>query len=187
MRAQPFIESFLCMPSSAWAARPMASGARLSLIGRRGYASVGLGCPSFGGQRTDSVGASRLLAELVTCPNRLLPAMRVEVPSFAVRIQTARSTPEVTVGVPFAGLCSARVTASGQRGNTGTSGPGLTGKYPMREVSTRCHRFAPKPSPSLARLAVSRSCHRLAQCGSPNHSVKGTSCGKPQAAPYVER
>jgi hypothetical protein len=21
----------------------------------------------------------------------------------------------------------------------------------------------------------------------PNHSVKGTSCGKPQAAPYVER
>jgi len=66
-------------------------------------------------------------------------------------------------------------------------GPGLTGKSKMREVFMRRRRFAWQPSFSPARLAVSRSGHLLAQCGSPNISVKGTSCGKPQAAPYVGR
>ena len=90
MRAQLFIESLPHTPSSAWAARPLASGARSSLIERRGCSYVGLGCPSFGGQRTVRGGASRPLAELVAGPNRGLPAKRVEVLSVAVTIQTAR-------------------------------------------------------------------------------------------------
>jgi len=66
-------------------------------------------------------------------------------------------------------------------------GPGLTGKFQMQEVSTRGRRITWQQSLSPARLAVSRSGHLPAQRRSPNHSVKGTSCGKPQAAPYVER
>jgi hypothetical protein len=36
--------------------------------------SVGVGCPSFGGQRTDRGGSSRLLAAVVTELNPQLPA-----------------------------------------------------------------------------------------------------------------
>jgi hypothetical protein len=32
-----------------------------------------------------------------------------------------------------------------------------------------------------------KSCSRSCTCVAPNPFVKGTSCGKPQAAPYVER
>jgi len=113
MTPQPFNESLLRTPSSAWAARPLASGARLSLIGRRGRSNVGAGCPSFGGQRTGGNGALRLLAELVTGSSRSLPAKRVDVLSVAIRIQTARSAAKVNVGVPFAGLCRAAVAALG--------------------------------------------------------------------------
>jgi hypothetical protein len=51
----------------------------------------------------------------------------------------------------------------------------------------RRRRASRQPCLSLAGLALARSGHLPAQCGSPNHSVKGTSCGKSQAAPYVER
>ena len=101
MRSKLFIESLSRAPSSAWAARPLASGVRFSLIGRRGCSNVGLGCPSFGGQRTDSGGVSRLPAKLVAGPNRQLPANREEVLSVAVRIQTARLAAETNVGVPL--------------------------------------------------------------------------------------
>jgi hypothetical protein len=45
----------------------------------------------------------------------------------------------------------------------------------------RCLRRCASP------LVASRSGHLAAQRHSPNPSVKGTSCGKPQAAPYLER
>jgi hypothetical protein len=54
-QAQRFIER-PNMPSSAWAARPLASGARSTLIVRRSPSTVGVGCPSFGGQRAGSDG-----------------------------------------------------------------------------------------------------------------------------------
>lgn len=111
MRAQPFIESLPRTPSSAWAARPLASGARLSLIGRRGHSNVVVGCPSFGGQRSGGDHSRRLPAGLVMGLNRSLPAKRVDVLSVAVRIQTARAAAIVTVGVPFAGFCRAGVVA----------------------------------------------------------------------------
>jgi hypothetical protein len=50
----------------------------------------------------------------------------------------------------------------------------------LRSAQLRLHGCAPS-------LAASRSGQLLAQRLSPNPSVKGTSCGKPQAAPYLER
>ena len=76
MRAHRFIESAR-MPASAWAARPLASGAPFAVIRLRCYSSVEVGCPSFGGQRTGSGCSSRLLASLVTGLNRQLTATRV--------------------------------------------------------------------------------------------------------------
>jgi hypothetical protein len=101
-------------PSFAWAARPLASGARLSLIVRRSARWLGVGCPSFGGQRSCGGGAGRHLAELVTGTGRSLPAKRVDVVSVAVRIQTARSAAKVNFAVPFAGLCRLEVAAPGR-------------------------------------------------------------------------
>jgi len=187
MRAQPFNESFPLTPSSAWAARPLASGARLSLIGRRGHSNVGVGCPSFGGQRTGGDGSRRLLAELVTGSSRSLAAKRVDVLSAAIRIQTAKSAAMVTVGVPFAGSLQRRSRRAWLGREVQIPRPGLTGESKMQEVSTRHCQLTSQSGLSLARSAASRSGHHLAQCGSPNISVKGTSCGKPQAAPYVGR
>ena len=85
MRAPPFIGSLHHTPSSAWAARPLASGARLVIIGRRDCSNVGLGCPSFGGQRTDRDGSSRLPAKVVTSPSPLQPATRREALSVAAK------------------------------------------------------------------------------------------------------
>lgn len=187
MRAQLFNESFPRTPSSALAARPLASGARLSLIGKRCFSNVGLGCPSFGGQRTGGGGSNRLLATLVTGLNRSLPAKRVDVLSVAVRTQTARSAAMATGGVPFARSLPRRSRRSWLGREVQIPRPGLTGESEMQEVSAHQPCASRKPGCSIALLAVSRSGHLLAQCGSPNPSVKGTSCGKPQAAPYVER
>jgi len=187
MRAQPFNESLPRTPSSAWAARPLASGARLSLIGKRGPSNVGVGCLSFGSQRTGGDCSRRLLAELVTGLNRSLPAKRVDVLSAAIRIQTAGSAAMATGGVPFAGSLPRRSRRSWLGREVQMPRPGLTGESEMQEVSTRHRQLTSQSGFSLARSAASRSGHHLAQCGSPNISVKGTSCGKPQAAPYVGR
>jgi hypothetical protein len=187
MRAQLFIESSPRTPSSAWAARPLASGALSSLIGRRGYSNVGVGCPSFGGQRTVRGDASRPLVELVTGPNHRLPAKRMEALSVAVTIQTARLTANANDGAPFSGPCHAAFAALSLRGNTRTPGLGLTGEYPMHEVFTHRRRTIWQPSCFPAASVALRSCRRLAQCHLPNPSVKGTSCAKAQAAPYLER
>jgi len=60
-------------------------------------------------------------------------------------------------------------------------------EYQMPEVSTRQRRAYRPEGQSFSPVAVSRSGHLLAQPGPPNISVKGTSCGKPQDAPYVGR
>jgi hypothetical protein len=57
----------------------------------------------------------------------------------------------------------------------------------LRAIS---HSLAAKPEqrshPSVERdVAVASAGHQLTL--PPNPSVKGTSCGKPQAAPYLER
>ena len=57
----------------------------------------------------------------------------------------------------------------------------------MLEVSTHQRRVRRLPSQASSPVVLSRSGHLAAQSGPPNISVKGTSCGKPQAAPYVER
>jgi len=84
------------------------------------------------------------------------------------------------------------VSAEPQSSHLAASENPNTGAWPnwqiqMQEISTRHCRLTSRWGFSLARLAVSRSGHLFAQCGSPNISVKGTSCGKPQAAPYVGR
>jgi hypothetical protein len=58
-------------------------------------------------------------------------------------------------------------------------------KYQMPEVSTRQRHASGQSSHSFAAVAASRSRHLLAQPGSPNISVKGTS--RKRAAPYVGR
>ena len=65
MSRSPFIVSLPYTPSSAWAARPLASGARSRLIERRSVRFLGVGCPSFGGQRSVGDSSRRLLAGLV--------------------------------------------------------------------------------------------------------------------------
>jgi hypothetical protein len=64
---------------------------------------------------------------------------------------------------------------------------GLTSQQPMQEVSIAPASYQwprPQVSPSLlpVRSVRSSSSHRW-----PNPSVKGTSCARAQAAPYVER
>jgi hypothetical protein len=140
---------------------------------RRARFSVGLGCPSFGGQRTVRGHFSRLLASLVTDLKQPLLGKRVvglrQVPSSVVLCES---------------LCNASVAASGYRPEC--SVPALPNSEPqMPEVSTSQRRASGPPTQSLSPVMLSRSGHPLAQSGSPNRSVKGTS--RKRAAPYVER
>ena len=64
---------------------------------------------------------------------------------------------------------------------------GQTGSIPMQQVSTVRHACPWLPSQSRARLLAMRSISLAARPPRPNPSVKGTSCGRPQAAPYLER
>jgi hypothetical protein len=54
-----------------------------------------------------------------------------------------------------------------------------------------CRREATPGAPSESTIGRSQRCKPVNVCSPrrqrPNHSVKGTSCGKPQAAPYLER
>jgi hypothetical protein len=58
-------------------------------------------------------------------------------------------------------------------------------KYQMPEASPRQRHASGQPSKSFAAVAALRSRHFLAQSGSPNIFVKGTS--RKRAAPYVGR
>jgi hypothetical protein len=135
---------------------------------KRARFGVGLGCPSFGGQRTVRSSSRRLLARLVTngrsslAGHWLIPALqawRESLPLRGFRVWQGRPIP----------------VSPGQ----------FSGEFDMSEVSTSTRPAARQPSLSLARLVVQRSARLPAQLGSPNHSIKGTS--RKRAAPYVER
>ena len=125
MSRSPFIVSLPYTPSSAWAARPLASGARSRLIERRSVRCLGVGCPSFGGQRTVGGSFSRLLAGVVTgsMPRRSATGMGALFVGF--NSQTARSAASwrssdsgKRCGV-VAHLCTAGLFAFGSRSESG--------------------------------------------------------------------
>jgi hypothetical protein len=147
---------------------------------RRARFSVGVGCPSFGGQRTDRGGPIRLLACLVTSLKPLLPAKRAS--------RLALKQPDSCKLQRLSTLWSFRlvkaVSLSQPMVETAMLGrPNL--KYQMPDISTRQRRASRRSSGSFSAVAVVRSCRLLAQPGPPNRSVKGTS--RKRAAPYVGR
>ena len=195
MRAHRFIESAR-MPPSAWAARPLASGAPFAVIGLRCYSSVEVGCPSFGGQRTGSGCSSRFLASLVTGSNRQLTATRVGIFGSGLSSQTAKSATVSTCGSAsdacwvVVGLCHAKLAVLGRRPNSKAK-PAASCAAETAEYQSQLQQ----PQASLRVGAQSRSARQIAESKrassgatlAPNPSVKGTSCAKAQAAPYVER
>jgi len=189
MRARRFIASSAYTPSSAWAARPLASGARLSLIGRRSHSSAGVDCPSFGGQRTGSAPLGRPPAGLVTTSSPSRPIKRAGVSLLGSNSQTARTEALATVGRSVVGLCHGPVTALGNGRPVKSATADLTEETAECPTPVRQGR-APVTGRSAPRLSRPSSFGCPASVGAssaPNPSVKGTSCGKPQAAPYVER
>ena len=192
MRAQLSVESLPFMPSLAWAARPLASGARSKLIERRSVRCLGVGCPSFGGQRSGSGGSGRIRAELVTSGQPQRSAKRGKVFSAGFNSQTARLVVKATVVRAAStvqwwavSLCHAEVTALGQRQDPERIQARPNLKCQMREVSTRQGRASGHSIQASSPVVLSRSGHRLVQPGPPNISVKGTS--RKRAAPYVGR
>jgi hypothetical protein len=141
---------------------------------RRAHFSVGLGCPSFGGQRTLRSRSGRLLASLGTCRRSSLFAKRPRrLPAHSIVGSVARVS-----------ALSRSPRLAGRRQKQYCKGwPNF--EYQMPEVSTRHGRASGHSTQSLPAVAASRSGRPLAQPGSPNHSVKGTS--RKRAAPYVER
>ena len=149
---------------------------------RRARPSVCLGCPSSGGQRTDGACSSRLLAGLVTGRAPPSPASR------------ANASPPVVLGLgsflatelPTSHLCHGKLAAPSHTPPAKFTGHGLTetAATPVRQSRASVIRaVASRPSRPSAwgwRATVGAS-------SAPNHSVKGTSCGRPQAAPYLER
>lgn len=189
MTAQVFIESSAYTPSSAWAARPLASGDRSTLIGRRSGSSVGVGCPSFGGQRTDGARFSDLRAGLVAASNPSRPGKRVGVFFLGLNSQTAKSGAFATVGRSVASLCLGKVAVLGKRSQVKSATAGLTEETAKLQIPVRQSR-APstrRSAPRLSRPSGMEWRGLVDASSAPNPSVKGTSCGEPQAAPYVER
>jgi len=187
MKVQTFIESSAYTPSSAWAARPLASGDRWSLIVRRSGSSVGVGCPSFGGQRTGGARFSRPPAELVATSNPSRPGKRVGVFFLGLNSQTAKSGAFSTMGRSVVSLCLGNVAVLGKRSQIKSETAGLTeeaAKFPTQvrqsraSVMRRSALRLVRPSSSGWHISVGAS-------PAPNHSVKGTS--RKRSAPYVER
>jgi hypothetical protein len=153
MRAQPYFES----ESSA------------------GF-SVGVGCPSFGGQRTGCGGSGRLRAALVT-------ALKAPRPALVTKSQLEASSGAAVLGESSAAWSWLSCSVS-QREKMRCK-VGRSVKYQMPEFSAPQRSSTAAQSQSLSAVVVSRSGHRLVQPGWPNPSVKGTS--RKRAAPYVER
>ena len=157
MRAQPYFES----ESSA------------------GF-SAGVGCPSFGGQRTDRGDSSRLRARVVT---GLKPLRHTKQAGGLASNRQLEVSPNLEVRCK--GLCLGEAVAPDQpMGEFALQGwPNL--KYKVPEVSTRRRHPSVAKSQSLSAAAALRSRYLLAPPVWPNPSVKGTS--RKRAAPYVER
>jgi hypothetical protein len=142
MRAQPYIES----ESSA------------------GF-SVGVGCPSFGGQRTGRGGSSRPRAGLVT-------GLKAPRPGLAVKSQLEASSGVAVLGESSSALSSFSRPASQLEKMHCKVGRSV--KYQMPEFSTRQRSSTAAQNQSLSAVVISRSGHLLAQPGWPNPST-GTS------------
>jgi hypothetical protein len=148
--------------------------ARLFIVSEsRARFSVSAGCPSFGGQRTDRGGSTRLRASLVTglrpsLPGNLLVGRR-HLLSSAVLCEN---------------LCTVTAVPLVQRGEF-ISLPGMPNtECQVPKVSTCQGRAHWASSQSSSAVAALRSGHPLAQPGPPNRSVKGTCL---RQAPYLER
>jgi len=187
MKAQMLIESSAYTPSSAWAARPLASGARLCLIAMRSRSSVGVGCPSFGGQRTGGARFSDFRAGLVTASNPSRPGKRVGVFFLGLNSQTANSGAFATVGRSVVSLCHETVTALGRRSQVKSATAGLTEETAKFQTPLQQSRapVTPRLAQRLSRWSGSGWRGPVPASSAPNPSVKGTS--RKRAAPYVER
>jgi len=186
MKEKMFIESSDYTPSSAWAARPLASGDRWSLIVGRSNSGLGVGCPSFGGQRTGGARFSGHRAGLVTASNPPRPIKRVGVFFLGLNSQTAKSGAFATVGRSVVSLCHGPVTALGNRSQVKSATAGLTEETAKFQTPVRQSR-APVTRRSARRLSLpSGSGWRgpVPASSAPNPSVKGTCL---RQAPYVER
>jgi hypothetical protein len=138
--------------------------------------SVGVGCPSFGGQRTGRGGSSRLRSGLVT-------GLRAPRPGLAVTSQLGASSGVAVLGESSAAWSwFSRLISRREKMHCKV---GRSAKYQMPELFTPQRSSTAAQSQSLSAVVVSRSGHLLAQPGWPNPSVKGTS--RKRAAPYVER
>jgi hypothetical protein len=143
--------------------------------------SVGVGCPSFGGQRAVGSGSSRLHTGAVTDLKRSLPAKQGRI-STALNSQTEARSRVAVLGEDF---CMLTVAALGRPMGENCISELARSATQMLEVSTTEHQFQLSEIHALSAVAVSRLGHLLAQPGWPNPSVKGTS--RKRAAPYVER
>ena len=131
---------------------------------RRARFSLGLGCPSFGGQRTVGSRFSFPPAEL---------GRRSKPVCVAAAVQCLRSRSQLV-----AGAASGLVLPLWPTGLTETAGT------PVR------HSRAPAVQVAASKLSRPSALGWRASVGAspaPNHSVKGTSCAYAQAAPYLER
>jgi hypothetical protein len=143
--------------------------------------SVGVGCPSFGGQRTVASDSIRLHATLVTDLKRSMPAKQGR-PGTASNSQTEASSRVAVLGEDF---CMVTVAARGRPMGENCISELAHAAAQMLELSTAERQFQVAENQALPPVAVSRSGPLLAQPGWPNPSVKGTS--RKRAAPYVER
>jgi len=191
MKAPLFIESLPHTPSLAWAARPLASGARLAVIGRLRRSSLEVGCPSYGGQRAVGGGSRRLLASLVMRSSPGLPGRRVGALFLRSSSQTARLARVAAAEVGFSeggvvvGPCLGKVAAPGQQVRAKSFGAGPTGTAEIQTPVRQSRRAA--TASSVQRSARWSRTGLPATVGAhqpPNPSVKGTCL---RQAPYVER
>jgi hypothetical protein len=143
--------------------------------------SVGLGCPSFGGQRTDRGDSIRLLAGLVMSLKPSLPARSSHAWLGLKQLGSCKLQRLSSLWSYLLGQDCHPQSADGRNFNAWSA---LT-EQQMLEVSTRQRCASVPSSHPFSAVPALRSCRLLAQSGLPNWSVKGTS--RKRAAPYVER
>ena len=168
MQALWFIERLPSSPSSAWAVRPSAASAR-AVAARCGR------WPAWSQVRT------RLCLQ-----SGWTSSVFVETARSATRSGRRAARQEVEEVV---GLCLVEVAVLSQPSRNAASPSGLTEEAANTKQPVRQSRRAVTLG-SVQRLARRSAVGWPAPVGAssaPNPSVKGTSCGKPQAAPYVER
>jgi hypothetical protein len=118
---------------------------------------VGVGCPSFGGQRTVGSGSSRLHATLLTDFKRSMPAMQGR-PGTASNSQTEAGSRVAVLGEDF---CMVTVAALGRPMGENCISELAQAAAQMLELSTAERQFEVAKNQALSAVAVSRSGHLL--------------------------